>query len=536
MSSPTASDDDFLFADEEPPFAEPFFADEGQPVIAQARPTWKVLIADDEEEVHAVTKFTLRNFIVAGRDLEFLDAYSGEEAVETIRRHGDIAVVLLDVVMETEHAGLDAVRRIREEVGDRMVRIVLRTGQPGLAPERRIITDYDINGYTQKTELTIEKLCSTMHTAVRSYRDIRALDENRRGLQRIVEATTAIVREHTLSGFASGALAQLQGLLYLGKETARCSGVAVASATGGTGGLTLAGVGDYAGQDGRPMADALSPALVSALREAAAKPDGLCANGVYSACLESRTGDRALLGIEARDPMAPVNPDLLGLFGRTLAVAFENLTLRRNIEETRRDIVLMLLETMERRSHHVGHHVRRVGEYARLLGRAVGLGVDEADDLALAASMHDIGKIAIPDAILNKPGPLDEEEWAIVRTHSRIGHDILTSSRRPEMKRAALNRAATVALVHHERWDGQGYPQGLSGDAIPLDGRIVALADAFDALLNDRPYQSAWPLDRVLEHLRDSRGTAFDPALVDLFFANLDAVEAIRARFRDEVP
>ncbi|MBP2312124.1 response regulator [Azospirillum soli] len=532
MSSPTDPDDDLLFADEEPFFAEPFFADGGQPVIAQARPTWKVLIADDEEEVHAVTKFTLRNFIVAGRELEFLDAYSGAEAVETIRRHDDIAVVLLDVVMETEHAGLDAVRRIREEVGDRMVRIVLRTGQPGLAPERQVITDHDINGYTQKTELTIEKLYSTMHTAVRSYRDIRALDENRRGLQRIVEATTAIVREHTLSGFASGALAQLQGLLYLGKDAARCSGVVATSTAGGSGVLMLlAGVGDYAGKEGRPVADALSPALTSALRDAAAKPDGICVNGVYSACLESRKGDRALLGIEAQDPMAPVNPDLLGLFGRNLAVAFENLTLHQDIEETQRDIVLMLSEAMERRSHHVGHHARRVGEYARLLGRAAGLGVEEAGDLALAASLHDIGKVAIPDAILNKPGPLDEEERAIMRTHSRIGHDILVSSRR-----SALKRAAVVALTHHERWDGQGYPQGLSGETIPLEGRIVALADAFDALLSVRPYKLAWPLDRVLEHLRGSRGTAFDPALVDLFFANLDAIDAIRARFRDEVP
>ena len=521
MSSPTNSDDDLLFADDDPPFAE-----EGQPVIAQPRPTWKVLIADDEDEVHAVTKFTLRNFAVAGRELEFLDAYSGKDAVEMIRRHRDIAVVLLDVVMETEHAGLDAVRRIREEVGDRMVRIVLRTGQPGLAPERQVITDYDINGYTQKTELTIEKLFSTMYTAVRSYRDIRALDENRRNLQRIVEATTAIVREHTLPGFAAGALAQLQGLLYPHSEAARCSGVAADAA----GGLTLlAGLGDYAGKEGRPVAESLSPALASALREAAAKPDGICEGGVYSACLESCNGARALLGIEALDPMTPVDPDLLGLFGRNLAVTFENLTLHHDIEETQRDIVLMLSEAVEQRSHHVGHHVRRVGEYARLLGRAMGFGAEEADELALAASLHDVGKVAIPDAILNKPGPLDTEERATMRTHARVGHDILASSRRPLLK-----GAATIALTHHEQWDGGGYPQGLAGEGIPLDGRIVALADAFDALLSVRPYKQPWPLDRVLEHVRASRGTVFDPALVDLFLANLDAVEAIRARFRDD--
>lgn len=532
-ATPDSAENDLMFTEDDLPDGE-----EGEPVVARPRRTWKVLIADDEEEVHTITKFALRTFTVAGRELEFLDAYSGAEAVETLRAHGDIAMVLLDVVMESEHAGLDAVRRIRDEVGDRMVRIVLRTGQPGLAPERRVITDYDINGYTQKTELTVEKLCSTLYTAIRSYRDIRALDENRRALRRVIDATAAIVREHTLPGFATEALEQLRGLLYLDAGDtgggSPCSGVAT---DGREERRILAGVGDYAGRTGAPLAAVQSPSLGAALRDAAARPpNGLHSgfNGVfdgltYGACLDSRTGSRVLLGIEAHAPMAPADPDLIGLFGRSLAFAFENLTLHQEMEETQRDIVLMLSEAVERRSQYLGQHVRRVGEYARLLGRATGMDEAAAAELALAASLHDIGKVAVPDAVLTKPGPLDPAERAAMETHARIGHDILASSRRP-----VLALAASTALTHHERWDGTGYPQGLSGDRIPPEGRIVALADSFDALLSERPYKRPWPLDRVLAHLRDERGLAFEPALVDLFLANLDAVQTIRDRFPDE--
>ncbi len=167
--------DDILFADE---------GEETKSASSGKSETWKIMIVDDEASVHEVTKLALDGFSFADRDLEFISAYSGEEARAKILQHPDTAVVLLDVVMETDHAGLEVAKLIREEARNPLVRIVLRTGQPGQAPERRVITDFDINDYKEKTELTVQKLFTLMYSSLRSYRDIIALETIRRAWSR----------------------------------------------------------------------------------------------------------------------------------------------------------------------------------------------------------------------------------------------------------------------------------------------------------------------------------------------------------------
>lgn len=150
---------------------------------------WKLLVVDDEEEVHAVTRLALGGFEFASRPLQIIGAYSGAEAKKVMSEEKDIAMILLDVVMETDQAGLDVVKYIREELGNRFVRIILRTGQPGQAPEYKVITEYDINDYKQKTELTRGKMFTLVHTSLSSYRDLMALEANRHGLEKVIEAS-----------------------------------------------------------------------------------------------------------------------------------------------------------------------------------------------------------------------------------------------------------------------------------------------------------------------------------------------------------
>ena len=192
------------------------------------------------------------------------------------------------------------------------------------------------------------------------------------------------------------------------------------------------------------------------------------------------------------------------------------------------EIIRSLGKAAEFKDDQTGFHVIRMSHYARLLGRACGMTEADADLLMLAAPMHDVGKIGIPDHILRKPGRLDADEWAIMQQHVRYGADIL-GAHRSEL----LRLANTIALTHHEKWDGSGYPNGLAGEAIPLVGRIVAVADVFDALCSVRPYKPAWPIDEVVAYLVDQRGKHFDPQLVDLTLPLVPEFQRIRDRYRD---
>jgi len=195
---------------------------------------------------------------------------------------------------------------------------------------------------------------------------------------------------------------------------------------------------------------------------------------------------------------------------------------------TQREVIMTLGDVVETRSNETANHTRRVGAMSRELALLAGLPPDEAELLRLASPMHDVGKIGIPDSILNKPGRLTDAEYEIMKTHAAIGHSILAGSERPMLKAAAI-----IAHQHHERWDGSGYPRGLAGDDIHPFGRIVSLVDVFDALYSDRVYRPAMSLERAVGFIEDGRGTQFDPRLVDLFLANLDRFLAISERLSD---
>ena len=198
------------------------------------------------------------------------------------------------------------------------------------------------------------------------------------------------------------------------------------------------------------------------------------------------------------------------------------------LRETRLQIVQRLGRAAEYKDNETGMHVIRMSHFSKLLALAAGHSPAWAEDLLNAAPMHDVGKIGIPDAVLRKPGPLDADEWATMRRHPEIGAEIIG-----EYPSGVLQLAREIALAHHEKWDGSGYPRGLAGEAIPLSARIVAIADVFDALTTRRPYKEPWPVQEAMNHIAAQAGKHFDPALVALFAPLLPQLLEVRARWAE---
>ena len=198
------------------------------------------------------------------------------------------------------------------------------------------------------------------------------------------------------------------------------------------------------------------------------------------------------------------------------------------LEQSHREAILMLGHAGHYNDTDTGAHIWRMAAYARELALAGGWSEERSLQLELAAPMHDTGKLGVPETILRKPGPLDAGEWVVMKTHTRIGHDILSKSEAP-----LFQLAAEVALRHHEKWDGSGYPDGLQGATIPESSRIVAVADVFDALSMKRPYKEPWPLDRIVETIKQGAGAHFDPDLVRVFIRILPRLLDIRATWAE---
>lgn len=508
---------DFLFADEVEDNSK---EDEGK---------WKILIVDDEPEVHAVTKLALSDFSFLGKRLEFYSAYSGKEAKELILQHPDTAIVLLDVVMETDDAGLNVARFVREEADNHFVRIILRTGQPGQAPERQVIVNYDINDYKSKTELTAQKLFTVTMASLRSYRDILAIEQNRQGLVKIIEASADLFSIHSLEGFIEGIMQQLTSIIG-GTEQAMYVTSLVASNSDKLSKndlVVFAAQGDFAQKEGQKVADILPDNMVTAFEQAMESRSIVYGEDFLVAYCASQLTTGSLLYVSGL-PHSLENDDknLIELFSQNVQVAFENILLQSELEDTQREIVYRLSDAVETRSQETGNHVKRVAEYCKVMATHYGLPDAESDRLRLASPLHDVGKIGIPDAILNKPGGLEPDEWETMKQHAQMGYNLLSGS-----SQSIIQAGALIARDHHEKWDGTGYPDGKKGEEIHLYGRIVALADVYDALRNSRCYKPAWEKDKVVKLITEQSGKHFDPKLVEIFIQNIDQFETILARY-----
>ncbi|GAB0055817.1 3'3'-cGAMP-specific phosphodiesterase 2 [Candidatus Magnetaquicoccaceae bacterium FCR-1] len=460
-----------------------------------ALPPWLVLVVDDDADVIAVTRLNLRQFQFAGRRLSLVAASSAQEARTLLEdTPGGFALALIDVVMESDDAGLLLVRHIRETLGDRKIRLIIRTGQPGLAPERYVIDHFDIDDYKEKSELSAQKLYTTVRSALKSYRDLTTIDMARQGLEAILGAAPRMYL-HPLDSFEefySGVFTQILGLCHLGAH----SEVRIAN-----GFLALFNKDDITIK--AAVGDVRLDSSPATLRENFTPTETVIP-------LRIRDETIGMLYLEHGQPLDPLALHLLRIFTGQVCVALQSLRMQMELRQAHRSAIQMLSEAAEAKDANTGEHIQRIVALTRRLSLALGLSPDLAEQYAQASQLHDIGKIGIPDQILNKPGPLDRDEFSRIATHSAIGGTIIKDGKN-------FGIAREIALYHHEKWDGSGYPEGLRGEAIPLSARIVSVVDVFDALTHCRPYKGPWSVAEAVAEIRRLSGASFDPRVVEAF-------------------
>lgn len=493
---------------------------------------WRVLIVDDEPDVHAVTRLALNKIVFKDKEIDILSAYSAEEGYQMMRDEPDIGMVLLDVVMETDDAGLRLVRRIRDELNNLAVRIILRTGQPGQAPEQKVIIDYDINDYKLKTDLTASKMLTTVISSLRAYEGIKTVEASRQGLEKILQAVSNLYQLDSLKELATGVLTQIGAILGFGTDGVLCvmharkeqqrSGPVVIAATGTSMPLVE--------QQFLPPDHPWTPAILQTFRD----QTSFYAPDVNVLSIQAKDGYQFAVAFSPRWTLNALERSLLDIFCNRIAAAFDNLHMFDLLKTTQEATVIALADLAESRDATTGGHVRRVCK----LTNAIALELQRMNKLpadtdpnfltsvGIASILHDIGKVAIPDAILLKPGRHTPEERVIMEGHAMIGETVLAHASSTVEGVSSLSIGAEIAGGHHEHFDGNGYPRALKGEQIPLSARIVAVVDVFDALLHSRPYKPAWPLQEALDYIDARSGSQFDP----------DVVTALRRFLASEEP
>jgi response regulator RpfG family c-di-GMP phosphodiesterase len=483
----------------------------GSPV--QRLTPWKLLVVDDEPDVRKLTSMNLRGFEFQGRQLQHLEAGSVAEAKAILDANPDIAVALIDVVMESDDAGLKLVEHIRRERKNIMMRLVIRTGQPGMAPERYVIDHYDIDDYRDKTELTVQKLYTTVRLALKGFRDLQTIEMNRQGLSRILAVTPDLYDLHRdkLEDYFQGVLMQLIGICKLGHSGMISTIDGMVMTVEGRDVRIRAGAGELEENAQNEFRRNQIVDLCARVVKGDASADGL-RDGAVVVPLAVSKDVFGFVYLEAAEDISDADRELIQILANQCAAGLENFSLHHSLEESYEQAIDMLGQVAEFKDSATGAHIRRIQEYTKRLALELGARGEEAEIYGKASRLHDIGKVGIPDVILRKPGKLEADEFEVIKRHAKIGDAILKRS-------PAMAVARVVARSHHERWDGSGYPDGHAGEDIPYVARIVAVVDVFDALVSARPYKGPWQVDEAIAEVERGRGQHFDPHIADAFLA-----------------
>ncbi|HEX9063045.1 MAG TPA: HD domain-containing phosphohydrolase [Clostridia bacterium] len=478
---------------------------------------WNVLVVDDDICVHSFTRLSLKDFSFKGKALNLISAYSSDEAKEIVGLD-NIALIVLNVTMEEEDSALMLVKYIREELNNKITRIVLKIEHSGALPVKKVVDDYDINDYILKDELTEEKLYVTIVSALRSYSYMKSLETSRDGLKKIIDFTSSVydVKNHRN---VSELISLLKGL-----NTSVC-GVVVKKS--GSRYVVEVATGRYENAVNTDIENIFDRDTVNKIVQTYDK--GIISDD-YRSFFYIRgtvTGEKVIV-VENLSGISEIQQELSSIACSNIKSSFDNIYYNEEIESSHREIIFTLGEIAEARSKETGNHVKRVAEYCRFIALKYGLSEDEANLLWTASAMHDIGKIAVPDSILQNPGKLTDEEFNIMKMHTKVGYEMLKNA-----KRSALKSAAIISLQHHEKYNGNGYPFGLKGENIHIYGRITAVADVFDCLISDRLYKKAWDFERVISYFIEERGRHFDPALTDILLDYTDEFIKIRDMYAD---
>lgn len=521
----TVNDDELLFKEEVPEVPAAV-------AVSPANP-WLILIVDDDPEVHAMTRLVMKKFTYNGRPAQFLSAYSAHEALQVLRNDPGIAMILLDVVMETDDAGLQLVPRIRDELGNTHVRIILRTGQPGQAPEDDVIHGYDINDYKAKTELTAQKLGTATVAALRSYEHITELMRSRQGMERLIDAATSLFTLRAVDRFAEAVLQEMARVLDLAPDGLVC----VPRGAARTDAQILAASGRHAELIGMPLARSVDAELVTKIMGVLHGRDHHFDDQDAILWLRTADGRDAVACLHAGRPLDQLERKLIEVLGAKIAIGFDNLHLYEQVKRSHKAAVIALAGLAEYKDPDGGgDHGLRVSRLVTEIAFALRAHPDCAetiddeflDLITMGAMLYDIGMVGVPDRVIAKEDHLDEGERQQMELHCERGAAILEKASRMVEGSNYLSFGALIARAHHERWDGTGYPYGLKGADIPLSARIIAVADVYDALTHRRSWRDAIPLVDALREIEQGSGTLFDPMVVNAFFQ----VKRSRSRIR----
>ncbi|TDT72525.1 response regulator receiver domain-containing protein [Hypnocyclicus thermotrophus] len=479
---------------------------------------WKIIIADDEPDIHSVTKLVLKDFKYDNKKLELINCYNDKETKHALINNKDTAIILLDVVMNKNNSGLEIVKFIRNELNNRSIRIILRTGQPGLAPERNIILNYDINDYKEKTELTAQKLITSIISSLRAYKEIINIERNKLVLEKIISIAPKLFKlEHNLKSFSKLIADEFKDTFDIDKSFILC--VKKKSFN----------IIHSFSIEKEEIKNIYKNLFLNSNIECLKRPkDSLIKENIFVGCLKYFNNKKLYVYFENTEPLSDIDKNLINIFWKNIGTAVENIILNEEILSTQKDVILTLGEAIENRSEKTNFHVKRISEYAYLFAKKYGLDEHKSKILKYAAPLHDIGKIGITEKILNKPTKLKFEEFEVAKQHAQIGHNILKIS-----KRALLQASAIIAYEHHEKWDGTGYPRGLKGKEINIFSRIISICDVFDSMLHPKIYRKEYSLEKTLEYIKSEKGKHFEPKLVDILLENIEEFIKIKNKIKN---
>ncbi len=331
------------------------------------------MVVDDDTAIHDITEMTLRNFSYLGKKIEFLHAFSGQEAKKLIANHPDIAVILLDVVMEHQQAGFEVVKYIRDELRNPLIRIILQTAQLEQAPERQIILDYDVNDYKEKRDISTKKLFTSLVTALRTYQDMMTINRNRLGLQKLIEAAPAIFASQSIDKFISGILEQLLSILNLNSNAFYCH------RDGSThqpdnhdiigNYIIAAGTGLYENKVGQYITAVVEEPILNKLRLFSQNDQALCFDDECIINLKHSLHYDSLIYLNGTTHLDDVDQQLIETFCANVAIAYDNLFLNQNIVMMEKKLVELLNSAVESNAIENNEHLSLITEYLSMLSK-----------------------------------------------------------------------------------------------------------------------------------------------------------------------
>lgn len=448
---------------------------------------FRVLIVDDSKTIHSEIKSAIKNLTIENKGVSIDDAYGYEEFKSTYEPN-KYALVMTDLVMEEEDSGMKVINYIRHVANDSKTRIILMTANPEKVPQELLIRDCDINSYIEKKSMNEFSLKLTVISLLKAYKDIIAFEKAINSIEHVVNSSRNMnIEEMLIETFF-----QIRSFLTL-----KISNIDIEGAI-------------Y-----------LDNHKIFPPKVAHQKQRALSVRYTFE---EEILGKHVKIILDSSKRLSDVDKDYV----RALLLNLKQSYFYTELADVETELVFRLANLIETRSEETGQHVRRVSEVSYILGIDFGFSEKEASLLKSASGLHDVGKVGIPDHILNKPGRLNDQEFAIMKEHSLIGFELLKNSRWKLFELGAL-----IALQHHERWDGTGYPYGLKGQEIAPEARIVQVADVFEALTHDRCYRPAWPIDKAVEYMHDMSGKQFDPNIIEIFKKRLWDILDIFKKFKE---